>query len=59
MKVVVIEGRGEYWQTICCSICIGIVHLMVGASNMIVLQYSLESKDWHVFLCGFAVSINL
>ncbi|XP_046968249.1 uncharacterized protein LOC124535892 [Vanessa cardui] len=54
LRILIVEPRGRYCRTVWCAIGVGIVHVLIGATIMVILIYSLLEKDYHAILCSAA-----
>ncbi|KAJ0176132.1 hypothetical protein K1T71_008306 [Dendrolimus kikuchii] len=54
IKVLVIESKAEYCRTVWCFIGLGISQVLMGATIMVILLYSIATYDGHPVLYGLA-----
>lgn len=57
LRILIIEPSGRYCRSVWCAIGLGLVHILIGATNMSVLLYALMKEDTHAAFCAIAVSI--
>ncbi|XP_047508609.1 uncharacterized protein LOC125052013 [Pieris napi] len=54
LRILIIEPSGRYCRSVWCAIGLGLVHILIGATNMSVLIYAMMKGDTHAALCAIA-----